>query len=397
MLAIVLLLLLALLGVTILYILLTREAGQAMLTYGDAAIELPLEYFVFGLILLFISFYITLRLLGWLWRARTRLSERSSRKRSEKAANDIIKGMLEMSQGNWAKADKLLTRSVNNSSTKILNYLAAARAAQKMGNNEKRDEYLRLAHESAPNSEFAVGLTQAELQYAQGQIEQSLATLGHLRESAPKHSYLLGLTAKCYNKLQDWKLLFNLVPDLRKTRALPDSEVDQFERAALLGVLQQAAEHNNPGALKDTWSLANKTLQADAEMLRTYSNHLRALDNDAAAETVIRKFLDHKWSDELALDYGELTHSNPTKALATAEGWLGGHKENPHLLLTVGRLSKQAELWGKARTYLESAITIKPVAEAYGELAELLERLDDNDAAQECYRKGLDLAMTDNT
>jgi HemY protein len=49
-----------------------------------------------------------------------------------------------------------------------LNYLAAARAAQRLGAGDRRDHYLRLAAQSAPEMEFATLLTQAELQRERG-------------------------------------------------------------------------------------------------------------------------------------------------------------------------------------------------------------------------------------
>jgi HemY protein len=45
------------------------------------------------------------------------------------------------------------------------------------------------------------------------------------------------------------------------------------------------------------------------------------------------------------------------------------------LLLTLGRLCRQQQLWGKARSYLEAALAIAPSRAAHVELAQLLEQL----------------------
>jgi HemY protein len=61
-------------------------------------------------------------------------------------------------------------------------------------------------------------------------------------------------------------------------------------------------------------------------------------------------------------------------------------------LLSLGRLCKHNKLWGKARSYLNASIGIKPHSDAYKELGQLLEQLNEHSQAVECYHKGLLLA-----
>ena len=63
------------------------------------------------------------------------------------------------------------------------------------------------------------------------------------------------------------------------------------------------------------------------------------------------------------------------------------------LLLTLGRLCAHAGLWGKAQSYLEASLSVKPTFSAYLGLAELNERLDRPEAARDAYRRSLDLAL----
>ena len=60
-------------------------------------------------------------------------------------------------------------------------------------------------------------------------------------------------------------------------------------------------------------------------------------------------------------------------------------------MLTLGKISSRNQLWGKARSYLESSIEQRATAEAYRLLGALLERLGEADEASDCYRRGLDL------
>ena len=47
------------------------------------------------------------------------------------------------------------------------------------------------------------------------------------------------------------------------------------------------------------------------------------------------------------------------KPLAVAEKWLRSRREDPVLLVSCARLSMRAELYGKARSYLETSLMIR--------------------------------------
>ena len=55
--------------------------------------------------------------------------------------------------------------------------MGAARAAQQQNEYKRRDDHLRHIRPKDSNSELALGITRAELQLQQNQLEQSLATL----------------------------------------------------------------------------------------------------------------------------------------------------------------------------------------------------------------------------
>ena len=51
----------------------------------------------------------------------------------------------------------------------------------------------------------------------------------------------------------------------------------------------------------------------------------------------------------------------------------------------------RAELWGKARSYLESSLALRPRADAYQLYGRLLEKLGEEDDASKAFRSGLAL------
>ena len=75
--------------------------------------------------------------------------------------------------------------------------------------------------------------------------------------------------------------------------------------------------------------------------------------------------------------------------LKIAEGWLKERPDNADLLLSLARLCKCSELWGKARDYLEAALKLEGRSELYAELAEVMGHLGEHDKSLQLYRQGL--------
>ncbi|MGH8166875.1 MAG: heme biosynthesis protein HemY, partial [Woeseiaceae bacterium] len=109
------------------------------------------------------------------------------------------------------------------------------------------------------------------------------------------------------------------------------------------------------------------------------------------AEKEIAAELKREWHGPLVRLFGMIESRDPAKQLTRAEGWLKTHPDDADLLLASARLCLKNELWGKARSYLETAISLKPSPEAYQEYGRLLNKLGEGDAAAEAYKDGLSL------
>lgn len=78
--------------------------------------------------------------------------------------------------------------------------------------------------------------------------------------------------------------------------------------------------------------------------------------------------------------------------LERGERWLAEHNRDADLLAALGRLCGEAELWGKARSFLEAALSFEETRNAHLELARLAERLGQPDEAQRHFRRAAELA-----
>jgi HemY protein len=129
------------------------------------------------------------------------------------------------------------------------------------------------------------------------------------------------------------------------------------------------------------------------------ARHAAALGRAALAREIIENALAAEWVPTLVLLYGELP-SNPDEEkvaeararIERAERWLLERNRDAHLLATLGRLCAQAELWGKARSFLEASLSFEESRAARIELARLAERLGQADEAQRHFRRAAELS-----
>lgn len=321
-------------------------------------------------------------------RVPRQLGEAAGRYRSGRAGQRLTRGMIEVAEGNFAKGERLLTRSAVKSDAPLANYLQAARAAHLLGQDERRDNWLRLAYEMAPEAASAVLLTQAELQLDQGQYEQALATLRRLEEQVPNHSHALNLLGRLYYRLEDWEQLEALLPRLRKHGRIDDALLGKW---AVRVYVEKLAAAKDAQEVEAAWQSIPKNLRSDMALLEArYTALIRTGEHEAAEKEILRE-LKREWRGPLVRLFGVIEGPDPARQLRRAEDWLRAHPDDVDLLLAAARLCLRNELWGKARSYLETVISLDPSPEAYNEYGSLLNRLGEGDAAAEAYRQGLGL------
>ncbi len=372
-------------------LLLREDPGYVLMYIGDYIVETSVAALVVFTLLLLLLFYFLIRLLVRLWRMPRDTKEAVRRRRRRRALNFFIRGMRELAEGRWAAAEASLTKGVDSSPMPVLHYLGAARAAQRQDAAWRRDSYLRKADELPRDDTLVVGLTKAELYLEDNEPAKARPVLLQLRTLFKRHPRVLELLVQCYQSLGEWDRAQDLLPELRKRKALDETRLSTLQTEIYRERLAAIASTGNVAELRDYWRSLPPVLRGDEAMLIAYAGYLR--DNNAAdeAEVLLREALRQQWSDKLVIGYGEIGRGDAASQLTVAEGWLEQHPDNPHLLLTLGRLAKRSRQLEKARAYLERSIRVMPNPDAYNELGEVLELMNDEASAKLAYRAGLRL------
>lgn len=366
-----------------------NNPGYLLIARAPWTIEMPLTLFaviVFGAIL---AFYMIGHLVFRLWNMPRDVARWRLLRHTRRAQEGLRDGVLQLMEGNWLKAEKRLLSDLRYSQAPLINYLAAAWAAQGQGNYEKRDEYLSMSQQSAPDHALAVGMMQAYLHYNARQYEQALAILSQLRIQEPTRPQVLKLLAEVYRALSDWTSLASLLPDLRRYKALPADDLDAVELETHRELLILSLPSGSIEVLESAWQFVPKTLRTHPALTDVYARHLINQNEMDKAETLLVAAIRKKWNDNLVYLYGRVIGSDPQRQLDAAEAWLPEHPDNPLLLLTLGRLALASGAKAKARAYLDRSTEHGHLPDAYAELGALLEQTGQLDDARECYRKGL--------
>lgn len=375
----------------------SHNPGYVLVALSHWTVEAPLWFMIIIIILAYLIFYILMRILKnmglfkhllYNWRAQYRAARSQRRTRI---------GLIEFSEGNWEAAEHNLIKAIPSGENALINYLAAARAAQEQGAPNRRDQYLRAAQCAMPDAKIAVELTQAQLQISYDQWEQALATLKHLHSLAPHHPYVIKLLLKVYLSLKDWNSMASILNVIKRKKIIDEKDFEKLEFNTYEGLLEQAAKKDGLNLLQKVWHGFPTAIKRQPQLIAVYVKYLLDKKDDLTAEGYLTAALKQHLENNLIDLYGRCQGKNPSKQLTFAENLLKQQPNNPTLLLALGKICIRNQLWGKAKTYLNNSAQLAPKLETYVELAKLLEQLGETAAAAEYYKKGIDLALISST
>ncbi len=376
-----------------------QDTGYVLVAFNGYTVEGSLWATLLVLVLLLVAAKLIFSVLRMVIYGTDFLLPMSARSRRRKAQRLSNRGLIEFANGYWANAESLLSRAGDAGFAPLLNYLLAARAASFNNDLEASKEYLRQADRAIPAASMAIGITQAEIQLSHQNLEQALATLTSLHKKSPKHPYILKLLQQTYQELGDWQALANLLPTLSKYKVLNSDQLESLEQTTYNELFMQARNkgHKLPRGHKtepaeQIWQALGKAQRRNERLVLSYAQCLCDLDARQEAEDFISQQLNAMYSQPLIELYGKLEGPDPSHQLLTAEQLLDKRPNDPELLLALGRLSARAQLWGKAREYLEASLRLHHNAATFNELGLLMAQLNDHEKSSSYFQQGLAFA-----
>lgn len=358
--------------------------GYALLVLPPWRVEISLNLLVLSVVAGFALLYALLRAIFLTLALPERVRAFRAARRHAKAESALRDAMLFWLGGRYARSLTSAELAYKSGHAPGLASLIALGAARALRDEPKVADWREHAKAHDAEVHGARLLMEAELAIEARQFEEALGLLNQLTQQTGRHIVAMRLALRAHRGLGNWEQVVHLARQLEKHHALTPVQATPLKQSAHRERLRTLAKDGH--GLASYWDrLPNAERRAPGLALEAARNMLQAGEH-ATAQQVIEDGLDEEWSSELALLYGECRGGDALGRIARAEVWLQSHPRDAALLLVLGRLCLQQQLWGKAQSYFEASLALEETHAAHIELAKLLDRIDQSEAANRHYR-----------
>jgi HemY protein len=360
------------------------NAGYALFVLPPWRVEVSLNLLLMVQVAGFILLYLLLRLIANTLALPDKVRAYRARRAREKADDQLREATRLLQEGRYGHALKSAERAWLSGYAPGMAALVGLRAAHALRDFEREREWRDRARAQDGEVRAARLMTEAELALDARDFGAAREALDQLADEGGRHIAPLRLALRAHQAMGEWDEVLKLARHLEKHRALSAEQAAPLRTRAHRELI---GEISDPAQL---WRYWNDMSAADRLEPRLAAQAVRTLVstggcNDAA--TLIEDFLDERWDSSVVALYADCEGGDTLARIAHAEKWLTAHPRDEQLLLALGRLCRQQKLWGKAQSYLEASLAVKPTRGAHIELAQLLDRLERTEDANRHYRK----------
>lgn len=373
------------------------NSGYALIFLPPWRIEISLNIFIVLLLTSVIALYLGLRMFAELSGLPERVRLYRARQQERASVQLEREARIAFYEGRYQRAERLASEAFaaaqHADDAFAANGLLGARAAHAMRDYDKRDAYFEKLQARLGNQHLATLMSMADLFLDERRYNEASQAISAAREITPKLTAAMKIELRLRQKERNPEAVLKLVDQLTRSEAM---DAEQAAHIRVAAYQQQLRQHPMTAReLKDWYRKLPETERLNPQLAASIANLYQEQGETLLARDTLAAAIDADWSGELVEQYGLLgmTGEELTEQLQQAEKWLKLHPNDHRLLLTLGRLCRQRELWGKAQTYFEASIAIKPSAIAHAELAGLLDLLERSEESNFHYRASLALAL----
>jgi len=373
------------------------DSGYVLFFYPPWRVEMSVVFFAVAAAASFLVLYLLFRLLGHALALPATVRAWRARRRGARAHAALAAALQAYYEGRYARAEKEAGIAFDSGPTPGVAALLAARAAHQMRDFERRDRWLERADGSGDALQAARLVSRAELALEDRDFATARDALRNLHGAGPKHVATTRLLLRAERGAGAWDEVLRLASQLSKRDAISPALAEEYKVQATVELLARSAD--DAGAFESRWRGIAAGDRTQPRIAAAGARHATALGKAAMAREIIENALAAEWVPTLVSLYGDLTLgikeervSEARARIERAERWLLERSRDAQLLATLGRLCAQAELWGKARSFLEASLSFEESRAARVELAHLAERLGQADEAQRHFRRAAELS-----
>ena len=367
--------LLALFAAAVALTLAAHNPGYVQLVYPPYRVELSLTLFVLSLLGLFVFGYLAIRLLLAALRLPAYVRAFREERAQSKGRAAMMEALTAFFEGRYAAAETAAVRAMQLGEKSGLNPIVAARAAHELREFDKRDAYLADAENKTVGEATMRLMAKTEFQLDQKQPQSALSSLKELSEAGKrKHVGALTLELKAQQQAGNWDAVLDVTGQLEKRNAIDDTLAIQLRQRAWLEKLR--SQDHTAESLRALWKSIPTEFKRRPNIAASAAQSFLKMHDPVAASKLLVESLNTQWDSDLVTLYGDCHTDDVTAQINQAERWLKTQTDDAGLLLALGKLCLHQKLWGKAQSYLDASISLRPSQAAYNSLGKLGKKED---------------------
>jgi HemY protein len=373
------------------------DAGYALFVYPPYRVEMSMLFFAIALLAAFLALYTLFRLLSHAIALPAHVRVFRARRRRERAHAALAAALQAYYEGRYARAEKEAAEAFDGGPAAGVAALLAARASHQMRDFERRDRWLERAEGAGEGTQAARLVSRAELALEERDYGAARDALRSLHGAGPRHIATSRMLLRAERGNGDWDEVLRLSTQLAKRDAIAPALAEEYKVQATVELLRRAS--TDASTLERRWRSVPDGDRTQPRIAAAAAQQATKLGRARMAREIVEAALDAEWSPQLVALYGQLPERMDGESrvdeargrIERGERWLLEHERDAQLLATLGRLCAQAELWGKARSFLEASLAFEDGRAAHLDLARLAERLGEPADAQQHYRRAAEL------
>ena len=367
--------------------------GNVYFVVEGYSLRMNLNFFIIAALLSVFVWYLLIKLLVSIFGTPHRLSQFGASRRSRKAAQELNAAGLAYFEGKFQEAaqhaDKVLANK-QAGDNRILALMLAAHAADQSHNTDARDHYLDDIAKLPSKTQLSRHLLLAESALNQQDYDTATTHLTAAAQINPRLTRLARLQLRMALDKGDALDILDKTEKLHRAGAMNDTEAQQTAEIAYRKLLDLATDAAGMKACLKRIPEALRNNALNVAIARKY-NELGLYDQAIAwVNSHYPTSRNANLLPPFVASVRYLDDRRQQKAIDTGDAWLKDNPKDSRLLMYLGELAAQKQLWGKAQGYLEASLALHPTAQTRLVLAKVYDHSARQDAAQEQRRLALD-------
>ncbi len=375
--------------------------GNVVFLWAKYRVDMSLLVFI-GMVLL--SFALTYGLIRALLKA-LRLPEAIRKAKRERelsrAREALFSGQRALFAGQFLQAENQARIAIEHPSTSNVGAALAAWAAFESGKLEAAVPYLERIEAGSTRTGRAhdedIAMRDVSMAYmllAEGKSADALVLLRSVHECDGKNPGALKMKIEAEMAEGKWQDALDTLKPLQRTGLLPENAARQMRLNAERNLLE-ALPRNLDHLLATFFALSTES-RIDVGNVTVVAQKLIAMGAAAEAVPIVEAAIDKRgeagWDSALITLYADCKGESTLAQIERTEKWLRQHPRDSAVLLALGKLCIRQALWGKAQSYLEASVALKPSLDAHMTLAALMDQLGKRDEAVRHIRRSAEFA-----